>query len=125
MAYDPAYADKAEQEASKEAMIFNCMQSKELIFSCFLLLICDLHRAASEHSRKCSCGCPDVRFCCHPYSFELITDFATNRTVISGLRYPIAAAAGCGLWALSRFIYTVRYGTGDPKKVHFVLNVVL
>ncbi len=26
MAYDPAYADKAEQESSKEALIFNCMQ---------------------------------------------------------------------------------------------------
>lgn len=32
MAYDPAYADKAEQEASKEAMVFNCTQSKDLIF---------------------------------------------------------------------------------------------
>jgi hypothetical protein len=39
MAYDPAYADKAEQEASKEAMIFNCTQSKELIFSCVLPLM--------------------------------------------------------------------------------------
>jgi glutathione S-transferase len=48
-----------------------------------------------------------------------------NRTVISGLRYPLPAAAVCGLWTLSRFIYTVRYGAGDPKKVCFILNVAL
>lgn len=54
-----------------------------------------------------------------------MTGFATNRTVISGLRYPIPAAAACGLWALSRFVYTVRYGAGDPMKVCFVLDVAL
>jgi hypothetical protein len=37
MPHDPAYADKAEQEASKEAMIFNCMQRKDLNFSCVML----------------------------------------------------------------------------------------
>lgn len=106
-------------------MVFNCMQSKELISPRVLLLICDLHRSASEHARKCPRGCRDVSFCCcHPYSFELITGLAINRTVISGLRYPIPAAAVCGLWALSRFVYTVRYGAGDPKKVCFILNML-
>ena len=107
-------------------MVFNCMQSKELISPRVLLLICDLHRGASEHARECPRGCPDVSFSCsHPYSFELITGLATNRTVISGLRHPIPAAAACGLWTLSRFVYTVRYGAGDPKKVCFILNAAL
>jgi hypothetical protein len=48
-----------------------------------------------------------------------------NRTVVSGLRHPIPAAAACGLWTLSRFIYTVRYGAGDPKKVCSILHVAL
>jgi len=79
ISYPLAYADKAEQEASKEAMIFNCMQRA--------------HQNTLENA-------PVV----------VLT------TVISGLRYPIPAAAGCGLWVLSRFVYTVRYGAGDPKK---------
>lgn len=56
-----------------------------------LPLICDLRRGASEHSRKCSCGCPDVSFCschCHLYSFELITGFAT-RTELSSAVFAI------------------------------------
>ena len=39
------------------------------------------------------------------------------RTLISALRYPIPAAAACGLWSASRIMYMLRYGSGDPKKV--------
>jgi len=37
-------------------------------------------------------------------------------TLISAFRYPIPAAAACGLWSVSRIMYTLRYGSGDPKK---------
>ncbi|KAI0294982.1 hypothetical protein BC826DRAFT_909579, partial [Russula brevipes] len=78
--YPQAYADKAEQEASKEAMIFNCMQ-----------------RA-------------------HQNTLENVP-VVVLATLVSGIRYPISAAAACGLWSFARLIYTVRYGTGDPRKV--------
>ncbi|KAH9995997.1 hypothetical protein BJV77DRAFT_187579 [Russula vinacea] len=37
-------------------------------------------------------------------------------TLITGLHYPIAAAAGCGFWSFTRILYMLRYGTGEPKK---------
>jgi hypothetical protein len=61
------------------------------------------------------------------YTFrEFITVLATCRTLIGGLRYPILAAVGCGLWSFTRILYTIRYGTGEPKKVFlFLLKVTL
>ena len=38
-------------------------------------------------------------------------------TLIAGLAHPVAAAALCGTWAVSRILYTIGYSTGDPKKV--------
>ncbi|KAI0257024.1 hypothetical protein BJV78DRAFT_1159704 [Lactifluus subvellereus] len=77
--YPRAYAEKAEQEASKDAMVFNCMQ-----------------RA-------------------HQNTLENAPVIVTT-TLISALHYPIPAAVGCGLWTLSRIIYTLTYGTGEPRK---------
>ncbi|KAI0003789.1 hypothetical protein BJV74DRAFT_486929 [Russula compacta] len=77
--YPQPYADKAEQESSKEAMVFNCTQRA--------------HQNTLEQA-------PII----------VVT------TLISALRYPIPAAAACGLWSLVRMIYTKRYGTGDPQK---------
>jgi glutathione S-transferase len=48
-----------------------------------------------------------------------MTVLATCRTLIGGLRYPIPAAVACGLWSLTRILYTIRYGTGEPNKVFF------
>ncbi|KAH9964219.1 hypothetical protein BC827DRAFT_57497 [Russula dissimulans] len=78
--YPQAYADKTEQEASKEAMVFNCAQ-----------------RA-------------------HQNTLENVPVIVLT-TLIGGLHYPIPAAAGCALWSLARIIYTVRYTTGEPRKV--------
>ena len=39
------------------------------------------------------------------------------RTLISGLYYPIPAAAACGIWTFTRIMYTIGYGSGEPKKV--------
>ena len=38
-------------------------------------------------------------------------------TIITGLQFPVYAAAGCAVWTLSRISYTRGYITGDPKKV--------
>lgn len=32
------------------------------------------------------------------------------------LKYPIPAAACCGLWSFSRILYTLGYATGEPAK---------
>ncbi|KAH9975950.1 hypothetical protein BGW80DRAFT_1295493 [Lactifluus volemus] len=77
--YPRAYAEKAEQEASSAAMVFNCKQ-----------------RA-------------------HQNTLEFLPIIVTV-TLISSLHYPLPAAAGCGLWTVSRVLYTLGYGTGDPSK---------
>ncbi|KAF8506581.1 hypothetical protein F5888DRAFT_10435 [Russula emetica] len=79
IAYPQPYADKAEQESSTDAKVFNCMQ-----------------RA-------------------HQNTLENVPVVVLT-TLISGFRYPIPAAAACGLWAVARIMYTIRYGTGEPKK---------
>ena len=38
-------------------------------------------------------------------------------TFIVGLKFPYFAAAACGTWTLARFVYTIGYSSGDPKKV--------
>ncbi|KAI9509532.1 hypothetical protein F5148DRAFT_746532 [Russula earlei] len=83
IAYPRAYAEKAEQEASKEALVFNCAQRA--------------HQNTLENG-------PVI----------VIT------TLIGGLRYPILAAAVCALWSLTRVVYTVRYSSGEPRKVLFL-----
>lgn len=49
--------------------------------------------------------------------FGLITLWQLYRTLISGFHYPIPAAAACGVWTVSRIMYTLCYGSGEPKKV--------
>jgi glutathione S-transferase len=50
---------------------------------------------------------------------ELISSLETHRTLIGGLHYPIPVALACGFWSFTRILYTIRYGTGEPKKVFF------
>jgi len=94
VAYPQAYAEKAEQESSKEAMVFNCTQ-----------------RA-------------------HQNTLENVPVVILT-TLIGGLRYPIPAAVACGFWSFTRIIYTLRYGTGEPKKralvfrFNFIAQLVL
>jgi hypothetical protein len=52
---------------------------------------------------------------------ELTILLAIYRTLIGGLRYPIFAAAACGFWSVTRILYMIRYGTGEPKKVFVFL----
>ncbi|KAG1859783.1 hypothetical protein F4604DRAFT_1150667 [Suillus subluteus] len=37
-------------------------------------------------------------------------------TLVTAMKYPVFAGYGCGLWALSRVLYTLGYTTGDPAK---------
>ncbi|KAH6916928.1 hypothetical protein BKA70DRAFT_1381995 [Coprinopsis sp. MPI-PUGE-AT-0042] len=37
-------------------------------------------------------------------------------TIITGLKYPIPAAAACAAWVVSRIFYTRGYISGNPKK---------
>ncbi|KAF8481836.1 hypothetical protein DFH94DRAFT_681184 [Russula ochroleuca] len=82
--YPQAYAEKAEQESSMDAKIFNCKQ-----------------RA-------------------HQNTLENVPEVILT-TLIGGLRYPIFAAAACGFWSVTRILYMIRYGTGEPKKVFVFL----
>jgi len=77
--YPQAYAAKAEAEASKEAMVFNCAQRA--------------HQNTLENM-----------------------PFILTTTLLTAVKYPVFAAAACGLWSLSRVAYTLGYITGDPKK---------
>ncbi|RPD65141.1 membrane-associated proteins in eicosanoid and glutathione metabolism [Lentinus tigrinus ALCF2SS1-7] len=51
----------------------------------------------------------------HQNTLEVLPVVLTG-TLVSGLKYPIAAATLGGMWILSRVIYTIGYSTGDPKK---------
>jgi len=86
IAYPQAYADKAEQESSMEAKVFNCKQ-----------------RA-------------------HQNTLENVPVVAVT-TLISSLYYPLPAAAACGLWTSSRYMYTLGYGSGEPKKRAFPVRL--
>ncbi|KZV73929.1 membrane-associated proteins in eicosanoid and glutathione metabolism [Peniophora sp. CONT] len=77
--YPRAYAEKAEQEASPAAKVFNCRQ-----------------RA-------------------HANTLENVPGVLVL-TLLSGLRYPVFAGGALGFWSLTRIIYTLGYGTGEPKK---------
>lgn len=113
------YAEKAEAETNKAAMIFNCAQ-RELL-SCELLLGARLTRKFIQVlTRTRSSGCP--RFTSGKLNFRrfeatrtLIYKFCS--TLVVGLKYPIYAASLLGFWSLSRIFYTRGYTTGDAKKV--------
>ncbi|KAG2140184.1 hypothetical protein DEU56DRAFT_297126 [Suillus clintonianus] len=77
--YPQMYAEKAEAEASKAALLFNCAQRA--------------HQNTLEHM-----------------PLILVT------TLVTAMRYPVFAGYACGLWALSRVLYTLGYTTGDPVK---------
>ncbi|KAG1902732.1 uncharacterized protein F5891DRAFT_1143277 [Suillus fuscotomentosus] len=77
--YPQLYAEKAEADASKEALLFNCAQRA--------------HQNTIEHM-------PII----------IVTTLTTS------MRHPVLAGYACGLWALSRVLYTLGYTTGDPVK---------
>ncbi|KAH6916929.1 hypothetical protein BKA70DRAFT_1250950 [Coprinopsis sp. MPI-PUGE-AT-0042] len=43
-------------------------------------------------------------------------------TIVTGLQYPVPAAAGCFAFVLSRIMYTRGYLTGDPKRRGGIIN---
>jgi glutathione S-transferase len=43
-------------------------------------------------------------------------------TLVTSLKFPILAAAACGLWSFSRIAYTRGYTTGDPAKRHSIVS---
>ncbi|EPT01602.1 membrane-associated proteins in eicosanoid and glutathione metabolism [Fomitopsis schrenkii] len=51
----------------------------------------------------------------HQNTLEYLPLIITG-TLITSLKYPILAAAACGTWAASRFVYTIGYSSGDPAK---------
>ena len=48
-AYDPAYADKAEQEASKDAMVFNCTQREAWFLALSSFCLPQLRNSIGAH----------------------------------------------------------------------------
>jgi uncharacterized membrane protein len=116
--YGPAYAEKAEQESSNEAKVFNCLQRETRFPMPSFRSSCNTFTGAHQNTLE---NVPVVVLTWVLFPSRvvmgLITLLATYRTLISGFRYPIAAAAACGLWSITRIMYTLRYGTGEPKKV--------
>jgi len=51
----------------------------------------------------------------HQNTLEYLPTIITG-TLVTSLRYPVLAAAACGIWVASRFPYTIGYSTGDPEK---------
>ncbi|KAG6808635.1 hypothetical protein H0H92_003439 [Tricholoma furcatifolium] len=102
--YPQMYAEKAEAEASKDAFTFNCAQR-------WFPHIC---------LRKCFS--PDVDLGAHQNTLEKIPVVYVT-TIITGLKYPIVAALGCGAWSLSRIFYTRGYLT-QPEKVSFTVYLL-
>ncbi|KAI0720140.1 membrane-associated proteins in eicosanoid and glutathione metabolism [Fomitopsis betulina] len=37
-------------------------------------------------------------------------------TLVTSLKYPILAGAACGVWVVTRFVYTIGYSSGNPAK---------
>ncbi|KAH9937377.1 membrane-associated proteins in eicosanoid and glutathione metabolism [Fomitopsis serialis] len=51
----------------------------------------------------------------HQNTLEYLPTIITG-TLVTSLRHPVLAAAACGIWAASRFVYTIGYSTGDAEK---------
>ncbi|KDQ63337.1 hypothetical protein JAAARDRAFT_29357 [Jaapia argillacea MUCL 33604] len=64
----------------------------------------------NEHAKKFNC----VQRA-HQNTLENMPMVLVN-TLIMGLKFPVAAASICGLWTLTRVMYTLGYSTGDPQK---------
>jgi glutathione S-transferase len=92
--YPQLYAEKSEAAASPAALKFNCAQRA--------------HQNTLENLPAIilTLACCSLRWYC--YSNEV------HRTLITGIKYPVVAASFCGVWALTRIIYTRGYVTGDP-----------
>jgi hypothetical protein len=92
------YAEKAEAERSKDALIFNCVQRKwSWIFTSvrgLIMLSTGAHQNTLENLA--------------------LTLFST---LIAGLVYPKFAGAVCGTWSIARLLYTIGYSSGEPQKV--------
>lgn len=111
-----AFAEKAEVEASKEALIFNCAQREFLEFLLIPILQTWVLRRPSQHAGECAYCCDMV--CFHLISEELLHDGCpVHSTLVTALRYPIYATATCSLFTVSRVMYTIGYLSGEPKKV--------
>jgi hypothetical protein len=92
------YAEKAETERSKDALIFNCVQRKwSWIFTSVRGLI-TLSTGAHQNTLE----------------NLALTLFST---LIAGLVYPKFAGAVCGTWSVARLLYTIGYSSGEPQKV--------
>ncbi|KAK0470577.1 hypothetical protein IW261DRAFT_1516799 [Armillaria novae-zelandiae] len=97
--YPQLYAEKAQEEASKEAKIFNCAQRA--------------HQNTLENI-------PMIYTRCVLYAVPVIVDFSLQNhcsTFLTAVYYPTIAAAALGTWVLGRILYTRGYITGNPANV--------
>ncbi|PPQ64534.1 LOW QUALITY PROTEIN: hypothetical protein CVT26_002073 [Gymnopilus dilepis] len=104
------YADKAQEEASRDAKVFNCAQrERERAISSWVegrflstntnfskVLIKILSKSYLLSTQRMQTYRPMTRAC--------------------GIEYPILSAVSCAVWTLSRISYTRGYITGDPEK---------
>ncbi|KIY51221.1 hypothetical protein FISHEDRAFT_70864 [Fistulina hepatica ATCC 64428] len=86
--YPRLYAEKSEQEASREALIFNCAQRLQ----------------SSALGRGC-----------HQNSLEALP-LLLPAALVTALKYPLVSAVGLVAWSLSRIPYTIGYMSGDVDK---------
>ncbi|KAH9065646.1 hypothetical protein EDB87DRAFT_864148 [Lactarius vividus] len=96
--YPRLYAEKAEQEASLDAMIFNCVQSET--WPPFFVVN---HSDDSDWTGA------------HQNTLENVPPMVLS-TLVSAIHYPKLAAIGCGIWSFSRVFYTMGYSTGEPNE---------
>ena len=95
------YAEKAESAASKEALIFNCKQRmSSFIYQTLRIGFSNLLSRTGAHQN----------------TLEWLPQMVAS-TLVVGAKYPCYAATLCGLWTVSRVVYTVGYGSGTPSKV--------
>ena len=112
-----AYAEKAVQDASPPARIFNC-RKRTYTLLCRRMAVLTAHMCTGAHANTLE-NAPCVITLCVPQSIHpTISIYAQVmlRSLLSGLRYPTFTALSVGLWSICRIIYTVGYGSGDPKQ---------
>lgn len=51
----------------------------------------------------------------HANTLEWLPQIITS-TLVIGLKFPVLAASVCGVWSVSRILYTIGYASGNPSK---------
>lgn len=110
------YAEQAQVEKSRDALIYNCAQRMWLIVVPVFIykLRAGVHQNTLENIPiiwAVSVSSPLY------FRMPFFLHFCCTRTIFVGIQKPILATSLCSLWVLGRISYTFGYITGDPIKV--------